>query len=67
MSDQTQGRRILIDPVTRIEGHAKVSVFLNDQGAVNDVRFHVTIPLRCLAVVLRSDRIWAGTAADRTA
>jgi NAD-reducing hydrogenase large subunit len=32
---------IVIDPVTRIEGHAKISIFLNDAGDVDDVRFHV--------------------------
>src|SRR5512135_811562 len=36
------GQRILIDPVTRIEGHAKISIYLNDQGEVSDTRFHVT-------------------------
>jgi NAD-reducing hydrogenase large subunit len=35
-------KRITIDPVTRIEGHAKISIFLNDDGNVNDARFHVT-------------------------
>jgi NAD-reducing hydrogenase large subunit len=34
-------RRIVIDPVTRIEGHAKISIFLDDQGQVADARFHV--------------------------
>lgn len=34
-------RTIMIDPVTRIEGHAKISIFLNDQGEVDDARFHV--------------------------
>jgi NAD-reducing hydrogenase large subunit len=34
-------KTIVIDPVTRIEGHAKISVFLNDQGEVDDARFHV--------------------------
>lgn len=34
--------RILIDPVTRIEGHAKISVLLDDSGQVADARFHVT-------------------------
>jgi NAD-reducing hydrogenase large subunit len=34
-------QRILIDPVTRIEGHAKISIFLDDAGAVTDARFHV--------------------------
>ncbi len=35
-------QRIIIDPVTRIEGHAKISIFLDDQGEVTDARFHVT-------------------------
>lgn len=36
------GKRILIDPVTRIEGHAKITIHLNDQGEVESARFHVT-------------------------
>jgi NAD-reducing hydrogenase large subunit len=35
-------QRIVIDPVSRIEGHAKISIFLNDAGEVSDARFHVT-------------------------
>ncbi|MEL6135876.1 MAG: Ni/Fe hydrogenase subunit alpha [Cyanobacteria bacterium J06628_6] len=35
-------KRIVIDPVTRIEGHAKISIYLDDQGEVSDARFHVT-------------------------
>lgn len=34
-------RTIVIDPVTRIEGHAKISVFLDDQGNAEAARFHV--------------------------
>ena len=34
-------QRIVIDPVTRIEGHAKISLILDDQGEVSDARFHV--------------------------
>lgn len=34
-------RRILIDPVTRIEGHAKITVDLDEQGRVHRARFHV--------------------------
>jgi NAD-reducing hydrogenase large subunit len=34
-------KTVVIDPVTRIEGHAKISIFLDDQGEVSDVRFHV--------------------------
>ncbi len=35
-------QRIVIDPVSRIEGHAKISIFLDGDGAVTDARFHVT-------------------------
>jgi NAD-reducing hydrogenase large subunit len=35
-------RRIVIDPVTRIEGHAKISIRLDDSGCVSDAEFHVT-------------------------
>src|SRR3954454_11821883 len=35
-------RRIVIDPVSRIEGHSKISIVLGDDGAVTDARFHVT-------------------------
>jgi NAD-reducing hydrogenase large subunit len=34
-------QRIVIDPVTRIEGHAKISLFLDEAGNVADARFHV--------------------------
>ena len=33
---------ITIAPVTRIEGHAKITIQLNDAGEVADARFHVT-------------------------
>ena len=35
-------KTIISDPVTRIEGHAKISIYLDDEGQVNDARFHVT-------------------------
>ncbi|MEI8040859.1 MAG: Ni/Fe hydrogenase subunit alpha [Verrucomicrobiota bacterium] len=34
-------QRIVIDPVTRIEGHAKISIFIDDAGNVSDAEFHV--------------------------
>jgi NAD-reducing hydrogenase large subunit len=34
--------RIVIDPVTRIEGHAKITIQLDDAGQVSDAKFHVT-------------------------
>jgi len=38
MSRQT----LVINPVTRIEGHGKISIQLDEQGKVADARFHVT-------------------------
>ncbi len=35
-------QRITIDPVTRIEGHAKVTIQLDDAGRVAGTEFHVT-------------------------
>ena len=35
-------RTVVIDPVTRIEGHAKITLHLDEQGRVDDARFHVT-------------------------
>jgi NAD-reducing hydrogenase large subunit len=35
-------RIINIDPVTRIEGHARISIHLDEAGHVNDAQLHVT-------------------------
>ena len=35
------GRKITIEPVTRIEGHGKVTVHLDDAGHVQQSRFHI--------------------------
>ncbi|MFB3827690.1 MAG: Ni/Fe hydrogenase subunit alpha [Bryobacteraceae bacterium] len=35
-------KRIVIDPVTRIEGHSKISLHLDEQGRVQEAYFHVT-------------------------
>jgi NAD-reducing hydrogenase large subunit len=35
-------RTITIDPVTRIEGHSKITIQLDDRGEVVDAHFHVT-------------------------
>jgi NAD-reducing hydrogenase large subunit len=34
-------RKITIDPVTRIEGHGKVTIQLDDSGKVSQSRFHI--------------------------
>ncbi len=33
---------IVIDPVTRIEGHSKITIHLDERGEVADAQFHVT-------------------------
>jgi len=35
-------KRITIDPVTRIEGHARITIHLDDEGKVARTQFHVT-------------------------
>jgi NAD-reducing hydrogenase large subunit len=35
-------QQITIEPMTRIEGHAKITLHLDDAGAVAEARFHVT-------------------------
>ncbi len=35
-------RKIVIEPVTRVEGHGKVTIHLDDRGNVDQARFHVT-------------------------
>lgn len=35
-------RTIEIDPVTRIEGHAKITLLLGEKGEVQDARLHIT-------------------------
>ena len=35
-------RRVPIDPVTRVEGHGKVTLLLDEQGRVQQARLHIT-------------------------
>ncbi|HTY46158.1 MAG TPA: Ni/Fe hydrogenase subunit alpha [Methanomassiliicoccales archaeon] len=42
--DQTtksESKRITIDPITRLEGHGKIEIFLNDQGNVSSAYWQV--------------------------
>ncbi len=36
-----KAKKIVIDPVTRVEGHGKVTVHLDENGKVNDAFFHI--------------------------
>jgi NAD-reducing hydrogenase large subunit len=38
---EENSKKIVISPITRIEGHAQVSIFLNDDDSVKDARFQV--------------------------
>ncbi len=40
-SVESKTRKIVIDPVTRVEGHGKVTIHLDDSGQVQQARFHV--------------------------
>ncbi len=35
------GQKITIDPVTRVEGHGKVTLYLNNEGKIEEARFHI--------------------------
>ena len=34
-------QRITIDPITRLEGHGKIEIFLNDEGDVSNSYFQI--------------------------
>lgn len=39
--DPSTLRRVAIEPVTRVEGHGKVTILLDDQNRVHQVRLHI--------------------------
>jgi F420-non-reducing hydrogenase large subunit len=41
MPENVQQTRITIDPITRLEGHGKIDILLNDQGKVDRAYFQV--------------------------
>ncbi len=40
-ADATNLRRVAIDPVTRVEGHGKVTLLLDEHGRVQQARLHI--------------------------
>jgi F420-non-reducing hydrogenase large subunit len=34
-------KRISIDPITRLEGHGKIEIFLNEEGGVANAYFQI--------------------------
>ncbi len=41
MSNNKNLRRIAVDPVTRVEGHGKITLLLDEQNHVREARFHI--------------------------
>ena len=39
---EKKGKTIVVNPVSRIEGHGKITVQLTEDGAVDSARCHVT-------------------------
>lgn len=50
-------KEIVIEPVTRVEGHGKVTIHLDDNGDVEEARFHVT-EFRGFEKFLEGRKIW---------
>jgi NAD-reducing hydrogenase large subunit len=61
----TETRKIVIDPVTRIEGHGKVTIRLNEDGSVGEARLHV-VEFRGFERFIRGRPYWeAATIVER--
>jgi NAD-reducing hydrogenase large subunit len=41
MTHSSNPRRIVIDPITRVEGHGKVTIRLDEAGRIDQTRFHI--------------------------
>ncbi len=50
-------RKIVIDPVTRVEGHGKVTIRLNAAGEVDEARFHI-VEFRGFERFIRGRMFW---------
>jgi NAD-reducing hydrogenase large subunit len=50
-------RKIVIDPVTRVEGHGKVTIRLNEAGDVEQARFHI-VEFRGFERFIRGQMYW---------
>jgi len=50
-------RKIVIDPVTRVEGHGKITIRLNESGEVDDARFHI-VEFRGFERFVRGKMYW---------
>jgi len=57
VSSPQHGKKVVIEPVTRIEGHAKVTIHLNEKSQVQDARLHI-IEFRGFERFVRGRMYW---------
>ncbi|MDR3469378.1 MAG: Ni/Fe hydrogenase subunit alpha [Xanthobacteraceae bacterium] len=57
VQSSSPSRKIVIDPVTRVEGHGKVTIRLNEAGEVEEARFHV-VEFRGFERFIRGRMYW---------
>ncbi len=50
-------RRVAIEPVTRVEGHGKVSILLDEENRIHQVRLHI-VEFRGFEVFIRGRPYW---------
>jgi len=50
-------RRVAIDPVTRVEGHGKVTLLLDEENRIHQVRLHI-VEFRGFEVFIRGRPYW---------
>ena len=50
-------RRVAIDPVSRVEGHGKVTILLDDKNLVHQVRLHI-VEFRGFEVFIEGRPYW---------
>ena len=56
-SDRAGLRRVAIDPVSRVEGHGKVTLLIDDAGEVQEARLHI-VEFRGFEVFIQGRPYW---------
>ena len=52
-------RRVAIEPVTRVEGHGKVTILLDEENRIHQVRLHI-VEFRGFEVFIRGPAVLGG-------
>ena len=50
-------RRVAIEPVTRVEGHGKVTILLDEENRIHQVRLHI-VEFRGFEIFIRGRPYW---------